>query len=137
MNSIDILNKARTELLEAYLNLLEENLAKAKNIDEAEYNAYTLDSKILRIQVGRRMGSSTWVKNYLLANPKSDVICTEDFKKRMYKDLNAVSVDSLIMTPPTAFTDNVVFIDLPPTKVDKVLEKRGSFIYYCKCVVII
>ena len=137
MTKIDKLNEARTDLLNAYLDLLDENLTKAKEIYLADYEAYTHDSKVIRIKLGRRMGASTWIKDYLMANPKSDVICTDDFKKRMYKGLNAVSVDSLIMVAPTAFNDSVVFIDLPPAKVDKVLEKLGGFLYYCKCVVIV
>lgn len=136
MTKIDKLNEARTNLINTYLDLYEENLEQAKDINGLDYTTYMLDSKVITIKLGRRMGASTYIKDYLLANPNSDVICTNSHKEKTYKGLNAVSDEELICIPPTAFIDHVVFIDLPPGRAEKVLEKYGVD-PYCKCIVIV
>ena len=58
-------------------------------------------------------------------------------RKKMYKDLNAYTINNVARLVPPAFTDRLLFIDLPPAKVDNALDELNSFLYYCKCVVII
>lgn len=132
---IDILNDARTKLLEAYLKLLPKQLEKAKKLGFDDKELY--EFKVIRLEIGRRTGGTTWVKD-MLKMPKTSVICPDSYKQSIYKGIEVVSINDLFLTNPTTFTDKVVFIDSSFTLVlSRELFNTDSFLHYCKCVVIV
>lgn len=105
---LDKLNKARTKMLFAFAKLLEEQKVKAKELGFPDD-----ELKILKLKVGRRSGSTTWVKTMLEKIENSLVIVEhESTKKLVYKGYNCISLDEyLVMLPPTTFNDQIVFVD--------------------------
>jgi hypothetical protein len=120
------LNAQRTRMLDSYLELLELRLQQAAELGIED----TLDLRTIHLNLGRRSGSSTWVKEMLLKYEYSAVICTLDLKEKFYKLPHAVDTDSVIMHPPLSWTDHLVFFDIPLPLEDK--SKINKYIQRCR-----
>ena len=103
-----LLSTARTNLLNAYLEVLEER--SLLNLSKETESELLFNFKVITIQLARRSGTTTWVKNILENNEQASVIYSKNNKanENIYRGFNATAFQELVGVAPTAFHNQII-----------------------------